>query len=139
MIVWARVSLILFALTSNTSFPTIQGILQQIFSFGNPQFLLLWGGVGFLFASVVFAIGVISAPMMLDRSADTLASVFSSVRSVHANLKAMYLWAAIIVIVIGLSLLAGFIPLLVTAPIIGHATWHAYRDLVEPESDAGAA
>ena len=135
MIVWARVSLILFALTSNTSFPTVQGVLQQIFSLQNPQFLLIWGGVGFVFASIVFAIGVIAAPMMLDRASDTLASVFSSVRSVHANPKAMYVWAALIVVVIGLSLAAGFIPLLITAPIIGHATWHAYRDLMEAQPD----
>ncbi|MFK7857603.1 MAG: DUF2189 domain-containing protein [Granulosicoccus sp.] len=133
MIVWARVSLILFALSSNTSFPTLQGALQQIFSIQNPQFLLLWVGVGCVFASIVFAIGVISAPMMLDRKSDTLAAVFSSVRSVHANPKVLYLWAVLVVVIIGLSLLAGFIPLLVTAPLIGHATWHAYRDLVARE------
>jgi len=131
MIVWARVSLILFALSSTTSFPTLQGVLQQIFSIQNPQFLLLWAGVGFIFASIVFALGVIAAPMMLDRKSDTMAAVFSSVRSVHANPKVMYKWAAIVVVVIGLSLAAGFIPLIVTAPLIGHATWHAYRDLVE--------
>lgn len=133
MIVWARVSLILFALSSNTSFPTVQGILLQIFSFENPQFLLLWTGVGFVFASIVFAIGVIATPMMLDRSSDTLAAVFTSVRAVQKNPKALCIWAILIVVVIGLSLLAGFIPLLATAPIIGHATWHAYRDLVEAE------
>lgn len=130
MIVWARVSLILFALSSTTSFPTLQGVLQQIFSISNPQFLILWVGVGFIFASIVFAIGVIAAPMILDRTSDTLEAVFSSVRSVHANPKALYLWAFLVVVIIGLSLAAGFIPLIITAPIIGHATWHAYRDLV---------
>lgn len=131
MIVWARVSLVLFALASETSFPTVQGVLKQIFSIDNPQFLLLWGGVGFVFASLVFAIGVIAAPMMLDRKSDTLMAVFTSVRSVHANPKPLYLWAALVVIVIGLSLLLGFLPLLITAPIVGHASWHAYKDLVE--------
>lgn len=130
MIVWGRVSLILFALLSTTSFPTLQGVLRQIFSIQNPQFLLLWAGVGFVFASIVFALGVISAPMMLDRKSDTLSAIFSSVRSVHTNPKALYLWAVLVVLIIGLSLVAGFIPLLVTAPVIGHATWHAYRDLV---------
>ncbi len=133
MIVWARVSLILFALSSQTSFPTLQGVLQQIFSLSNPQFLVLWVGVGFFFASIVFAVGVIAAPMMLDRASDTLESVFSSVRSVHANPKALYLWAFLVVVIIGLSLVAGFIPLIITAPLIGHATWHAYRDLVAKE------
>jgi uncharacterized membrane protein len=95
---------------------------------------LLWAGVGFIFASLVFAIGVVAAPMMLDRNTDTMMAIFSSVRSVHANPKALYLWAALVVAVIGVSLLAGFIPLLLTAPIIGHATWHAYRDLVQRDS-----
>lgn len=130
MIVWARVSLIIFALSSTTSFPTIQGVMSQIFSLNNPQFVLLWAGVGFVFASFVFAVGVISAPMMLDRKSDTLTAVFSSVRSLHANPKALYVWALLVVVIIGLSLLAGFLPLLLTAPLVGHATWHAYRDLV---------
>ena len=133
MIVWARVSIILFALASTTNFPTLQGVLQMIFSLDNPQFVLIWCGVGLVFASIVFAIGVIAVPMMLDRRCDTFMAVFSSVRSVHANPRAMYFWAALVVIIIGMSLAAGFIPLLITAPIIGHATWHAYRDLVEPE------
>lgn len=135
MIVWARVSLVLFALSSTTSFPTLKGILQQIFSIHNPQFLILWAGVGFIFASIVFAIGVIAAPMMLDRKSDTLAAVFSSVRSVHANPKPLYIWAFLVVLIIGLSLLAGFFPLLITAPLVGHATWHAYRDLIATDSD----
>lgn len=133
MIVWARVSLILFALVSTTSFPTVQGILSMIFSFENPRFLALWAGVGFIFASIVFAIGVIAAPMMLDRKSDTFMAIFSSVRSLQANPRPLYFWAFLVVLIIGLSLAAGFIPLLITAPIIGHATWHAYRDLVEPE------
>ncbi|MGQ7842888.1 DUF2189 domain-containing protein [Granulosicoccus sp. 3-233] len=133
MIVWARVSLILFALSSTTSFPTVQGVLGQIFSLNNPQFLLLWGGVGFIFASIVFAIGVVAAPMMLDRKSDTLMAIFSSVRSVIANPRTLYVWALLVVVIIGLSLAAGFLPLLITAPLVGHATWHAYRDLVAGE------
>lgn len=136
MIVWARVSLILFALVSTTSFPTVQGVLSMIFSFENPQFLVLWVGIGFIFASFVFAIGVISAPMMLDRRTDTFMAVFTSVRTLQANPRALYFWALLVVLLIGLSLLAGFIPLLLTAPLVGHATWHAYRDLVELESVA---
>lgn len=135
MIVWARVSLVLFALSSTTSFPTLKGVLQQIFSIQNPQFLFLWVGVGFIFASIVYAIGVIAAPMMLDRKSDTMAAVFSSVRSVHANPKPLYFWAFLVVLIIGLSLLAGFLPLLITAPLVGHATWHAYRDLVSADTD----
>lgn len=133
MIVWARVSLIVFALFSDTSFPTLQGVLSSIFSIENWPFLLVWLGVGFVFASLVFSISVISAPMMLDRNSDTFSAVFSSVRCVVVNPGPLYTWAAIVVMIIGVSLLLGFLPLLVTAPLIGHASWHAYVDLVEPE------
>lgn len=130
MIVWARVSLIVFALASTTSFPTLQGVLGNIFSLANPTFILLWLAVGFVFASIVFAISVVSMPMLLDRDCDALTAVFCSVRSLLVNPLPMYLWAGLIVLIIGLSLVLAFVPLLVSAPLIGHASWHAYRDLV---------
>lgn len=131
MIVWARVSVILFALLSMTSFPTLQGVVQEIFSLGNPKFMMMWMGVGFVFASLVYAIGVVSMPMLLDRGSDTMMAIFTSVRTLFQNPGAMYLWALLIVAIIGLSLAAGFLPLIFTAPWIGHASWHAYRDLVQ--------
>ena len=130
MIVWARVSVILFALFSTTSFPTLKGVLLSIFSLDNAAFVFAWLGVGFLFASIVYAIGVVAVPMMLDRKDDTLTAVFTSVRTILNNPVPMYLWAALVVIIIGASLLLGFFPLVVTAPVVGHATWHAYRQLV---------
>ena len=135
MIVWARVSLILFALVSTTSFPTLIGVLSTIFSVDNAKFLALWCGAGFIFASIVFATSVVSVPMMLDRKADTFSAIFSSVRSVQKNAGPLYVWALMVVVIIGLSLALGFLPLLLTAPLIGHATWHAYRDLVQQEPD----
>lgn len=131
MIVWARVSVIIFALSSTHTFPTLQGVLGNIFSLENPQFVLLWTVVGFIFASLVFAIGVIAVPIMLDRNADTMMAMFSSVKALHTNPGPLYLWASLVVIIIGLSLLLNFWPLLITAPIVGHATWHAYRDMVK--------
>lgn len=130
MLVWARVSLVLFALSSNTVFPTLKGVLSMIFSFENMQFLLIWMAVGFVFASFVFAVGVITMPMILDRDTDVFQAVFASVRSLLSNPKPLYLWAMVIVVSIGASLMLGLLPLLITAPLIGHATWHAYRDLV---------
>ena len=115
---------------SNTSFPTLKGVLGSIFSIGNPSFLFIWLGVGFIFASVVFAISVVSVPMMLDRGDDTFTAVFTSAKTILANPVPMYLWALLVVVIIGVSLFLGFIPLVVTAPLIGHATWHAYRQTV---------
>ena len=67
MIVWARVSVVIFALFSTRDFPTLQGVPRQIFAFTNLPFVGVWFGVGFVFASLVFAISVVSVPLMLDR------------------------------------------------------------------------
>jgi uncharacterized membrane protein len=130
MIVWARVSLVIFALFSNTIFPSLQGLLGEVFALSNPIFLLAWLGIGFVFASIIFAISVISVPLMLDRNSDIFIAMICSARALLINPCAMYLWALAVLVIIGASLLLGFLPLIVTAPLVGHATWHAYRALV---------
>lgn len=130
MIVWARVSVVLFALFSTTDFPTLQGVIAQITSAQNLEFLLVWAGVGFVFATLVFAISVVSIPLLLDRRADTMVAIFTSVRALLANPGPVYFWAALIVLLVGASLALWFGLLVVTAPLVGHATWHAYRELV---------
>lgn len=137
MIVWARVSVVLFALFSNTDFPTVQGMVAQIVSPKNLEFLGVWLGVGFVFASLVFSISLVSVPLMLDRRTDTMVAIFTSVRALFANPGPVYLWAALIVLLIGASLMLWFGLLVITAPLVGHATWHAYRDLVAPADDHG--
>jgi uncharacterized membrane protein len=130
MIIWARVSVVLFALSSTTEFPTMRGVLGQIASASNVEFLALWSAVGFVFASLVFAISIVSVPMMLDRGSDTMVAVFTSARALAENPAAAYVWAASIVLLIGASLVLWLGLLVVTAPLVGHATWHAYRALV---------
>lgn len=137
VVIWARVSVITFALFSTHDFPTLQGMLGQLFTFGNLEFIGVWFGVGFIFASVVFAISVVAVPMMLDRGTDTMIAIFTSFASLARNPLPLYLWAALIVALVGSSLVAGFWPLLLTAPWIGHATWHAYRELVGDAPAAG--
>lgn len=139
MVVWARVSVVIFALFSTRDFPTMQGVIFQIFSLTNVPFVIAWFGVGFVFASIAFAISVVSVPLMLDRNTDTMIALFTSVRVLWKNPAPLYLWAALIVALVGTSLLLSFIPLLLTAPLIGHATWHAYRSLVAQSGTADAA
>lgn len=127
MIVWARVSLIIFALFSTTDFPTLQVVVSTVFSPDNIVFLVIWTLLGFVFASVIFAIGAISAPMMLDRGSDTVSAMVASAQCLYRSPRPMFIWAVTIVLIIGASLLLGFVPLLITAPLIGHATWRAYK------------
>jgi uncharacterized membrane protein len=135
MVVWARVSVVLFALFAAHDYPTLQSMLSQIVSERNLEFLLVWMGVGFVFASLVFAVSVVSVPLLLDRGIDTLEAVFASARALWANPMACLVWGLLIVALIGISLFV-FMPLLViTAPWVGHATWRAYKGLVaQPEA-----
>ena len=93
----------------------------------------LWLAAGGLFAALVFAISAVSVPMLLDRDVTVRCAVLTSVRAVGNNPEAMLLWAAIVMVTV-LFALALLLPMLVMVPVLGHATWHAYRDLV----DAGA-
>jgi len=131
LLVWARASLIVFALFYTGQMPTVAGFVGQIFSLDNLEFLLAYLCVGGFFAVLVFAISVVSVPMMLDRDTDGIVAVLTSLRAVGENLPAMIVWGAIIVALIGAGFALYFGGLVVTVPVIGHATWHAYRGLVE--------
>lgn len=132
MIVWARVSIVVFALFADHEYPNLDSLMSQIASFKNIEFLMVWAGVGAIFASLAFAISVVSVPMLLDRSTDTLEAIFTSANALWNNTLVCLIWASLIVCLIGFALVF-FKPLLiVTAPLIGHATWHAYHALVKP-------
>ncbi|RCS58582.1 DUF2189 domain-containing protein [Parvibium lacunae] len=130
MIVWARISVVIFALFSNTDFPTLQSLIGQIISLDNLEFIGVWTAVGAVIATLVFAISVVTVPLLLDRQSDTLIAMFASARALWQNLLALYVWAVLIVLLIGFSLVYFLPALLVTAPLVGHATWHAYRALL---------
>lgn len=135
MIVWARVSVVIFALFASHDYPNLKSMVAQIVSMRNFEFIVVWLGVGSVFATLAFAISVVSVPMLLDRKSDTLDAIFTSARALWNNLGAALVWAATIVGLIGFSLLV-FKPLLiVTAPLVGHATWKAYQALVVPQGE----
>ncbi|MDJ0738914.1 MAG: DUF2189 domain-containing protein [Gammaproteobacteria bacterium] len=95
------------------------------------QFFAVGSAVGAVFAAIVFASSVVSLPMMLDRGTDAITSALTSVNAVLSNKTVMFEWATLIVALslIGFSTLyLGFIVIL---PLIGHATWHAYRETVK--------
>jgi uncharacterized membrane protein len=88
--------------------------------------------VGLVFAAVVFSIGVISFPLLLDRDCGAACAVQTSVRAVLANPKTMAVWALIVAGLLMLGSLPLLVGLAVVMPILGHASWHLYRAVVEP-------
>lgn len=131
LLVWARASLVVFALFSTQGMPTLDDFLDRVVSLDNLEFVLAYLCVGGFFAMLVFAISVVSVPMMLDRNTDGIVAVLTSLRACVANVPAMLVWGLAIVLVVGLGFATWLAGLLVAVPVIGHATWHAYRALVE--------
>lgn len=131
LLVWARASLVVFALFYTGEMPTMAGFLGQIVSPDNLEFLFAYVCVGGFFAALVFSLGVVSVPMMLDRDTDGVVAVLTSLRAVGENVPAMLVWSTLIVVLTAAGFALAFIGLVVAVPVIGHATWHAYRALVE--------
>ncbi|MEW8191217.1 MAG: hypothetical protein AB2766_18135, partial [Candidatus Thiodiazotropha endolucinida] len=69
-------------------------------------------------------------PILIDRKIDGFTAIRLSVKSVLQNMPAMMLWAFMIVVIVGLGLMTYFVGLLIALPLVGHASWHAYRSLV---------
>ena len=135
LLVWARASLVTFALFFSSGMPTLDSFVARVVSVEHIDFLVTYVAVGAIFAAIVFAVSVVSVPMMLDRGTDTIVAALTSVRALFANPLPLLLWALLIVVVIGAGFATFYVGLIVAAPVIGHATWHAYRSLVAEARD----
>lgn len=135
MMVWARASLILFALFYNRGMPTMERFLEQLFSLNNLEFVLVYLIVGFIFASIVFAIAWVSIPLMLERDTDAITAMIISCVSLFINAPATIVWASIIVLTTALCFWSWSLGFLIAMPVIGHATWHAYKEVVGTAED----
>lgn len=138
MIVWARVSIVTFALFAEQSYPTVQAMLSQIFSLQNIEFLFVWTLIGSVFASLVFSIALVTVPTLIDQDTDMFTAAFASANALWAHTLTCFVWAILIVIIIGTSLILFKPLLLITAPWIGHATWHAYKSLIPHHQQLGS-
>ncbi len=129
-LIWARASMVIFAVLYDTGLPTANDFLNELLSFNNVEFVVSYLIVGGLFASFIFATSVVAVPLMFDQGKDAISAMLISLSVVARNPIAMVVWAALLVVLIGIGFATGFLALVYTAPIAGHATWHAYRDLV---------
>jgi uncharacterized membrane protein len=130
-LVWARASMVVFALFYTTEMPTLQGFLEQVLSLRNAEFLAVYAAVGAVFALLVFAVSIVSVPLMLDRGQDAVTAMLASFLALVRNVPAMLVWAASIVVLVVVGFATLYVGLVIAVPLLGHATWHAYRDLIE--------
>lgn len=129
---WVRVAGLLFALFfGGVTLPSLAQLpMAMLQSEALVPFLVTGTGFGCLLAAGSFALAAVSLPMLVDRDISWLEAVTISVQAVMENSRAMALWAGLIVLFTGLALVPFFLGLVVVLPLVGHATWHAYRDLV---------
>ena len=89
----------------------------------------------FIYAPILVVIGAFSLPYLLDRrSSNVFEAIATSVTAVRLNLRPMLVWAGLITLLVALAMVPGLLGLVIVLPVVGHATWHAYRDLVVRET-----
>lgn len=132
MSAWERISAILVGLFLKTDIVTNESFsLGLLLAPEHIGFIAPYMAFGALVAALAFALAVVSLPMLMDRKVDIITAIMTSLWVVRENPLPMLVWASLIAVLGFVGLLAWFLPLVVIFPVLGHATWHAYRDLVE--------
>jgi uncharacterized membrane protein len=125
--------LIALLLGLNASFSSLQQFITVVLTTNEGLvFLAIGNAVGAALSLILFSLTVVSFPLLLDREVDFVTAMITSVRAVVTSPVPMIGWAAVIVILLAVSALPYFLGLLVTLPVLGHATWHLYRRIVAP-------
>jgi uncharacterized membrane protein len=105
--------------------------LRHIVVAPNTHVFELWLILGGVLAAPVFASSVVSMPMLLDRHVKPMEAVLTSWRVVQANPLPIALWAALLMLLTLVGFATVLFGLIFVIPLLGHASWHAYRDLVD--------
>jgi uncharacterized membrane protein len=129
---WVALSLTLFYLFVDVRIADPMDFLRYVLT-QHDRLFVLWSILGGMVAAVVFGITVVSVPLLTDRDVNTWLAVRTSVRAVGENPVTMLWWSMVILFATGLSFVTLMLGFIVLYPVMGHASWHVYRDVVEPE------
>lgn len=130
--VWERISAILVGLFLGGSGIGSLGELLSVDAVQqHTDFVLAYLAFGGVLALMVFSLSVVSLPMLLHRKVDFATALVTSFMATRLNFPVMLLWAALLAGLIGVGMATDFIAMALIFPWLGHASWHAYRDLVE--------
>ncbi|WP_105403354.1 DUF2189 domain-containing protein [Neorhizobium sp. T7_12] len=113
--------------------------VNEVFATSRGWQLILYGiAVGFLFALAVLCTTVIAFPLLLDRDTGAAAAVYTSMKAFAVNPMEFMLWGLVVAVLLVVGFAMFFAGLAIVIPVLGHATWHLYRKVVEPESVSGS-
>jgi uncharacterized membrane protein len=117
----------------NASFTTLPQFLNAVLTTREGlTFLAIGNVIGAMLSLMLFSLTVVSFPLLLDRDVDFVTAMITSVRAVATSPGPMIGWAFVIAVVLMASAMPVFLGLVVTLPVLGHATWHLYRRIVVP-------
>jgi len=135
-VVWVAVAdAIYVANFGYASPPSVGAFLKDVLTTRPGWNLIIVGnGLGLLFAILVLTISVVSFPLLLDRDVGAAVALLTSIRAVAHNPLTMMVWGLIIAALLVVGSLPLFFGLTVVMPLLGHATWHLYRKVVEPQA-----
>ena len=135
--VWVQMAflLLMLFLGSKPLPPASEFVPTLLFTAHGLGLLVTGTIVGGALAALAFSISVISVPLLMTRRIDAVTAITNSLAAVMLNPKPMALWAALIAGFIAVGIATVFVGLVVAFPLIGHATWHAFRDIVRDGSD----
>ena len=128
---WVMTSSSLITLLAPMPIHTPMDFIRHVVLNPDSYLFELWLMLGGLMAAPVFASSVVAMPLLLDRQLNTLQAVLTSWKVVLTHPMPMVLWAFLIMALSMMGILSLFIGLIVIVPVLGHASWHAYRDLVD--------
>ncbi|MDD9911408.1 MAG: DUF2189 domain-containing protein [Ahrensia sp.] len=112
-------------------FASMDGFVTAVLGSSTGWWFLLTGhAVGAVISLVLYAVTVISCPLLLDRDVDFVTAMLTSIRTILASPVIMVFWGVFVILAVILSAVPAFLGLLVVLPILGHATWHLYRRLI---------
>ncbi|MGE5451608.1 MAG: DUF2189 domain-containing protein [Acidobacteriota bacterium] len=126
---WGRSAMVIFAISFD-GIPQWDGTLADLLHGDNLTFVITYTIVGSIFAGLIYAVSVISMPLMLDRSVDAVTAGLTSMRLFLSQMPVMVFWGALITLIVVLAMLPGFAGLLIAGPVLGHASWHAYKQVL---------
>ena len=117
----------------NASFASVREFLNVVLTTNEGLLFLAVGNIdGAVLSLILFSLTVVSFPLLLERDVDFVTAMITSIRAVATSPAPMIGWAAVIVVLLIVSAMPFFLGLLITLPVLGHATWHLYRRAVAP-------
>jgi uncharacterized membrane protein len=131
-LLWQLAAWLIYQVTLGPAEPASLGAFaREVFFTGKGWAMIVIGmGVGFLFAVFAMSISLVSFPLLLDRDVGLDTAIKTSIQAVRTNPVETALWGSIVAAGLVLGSIPLFIGLVVTIPVLGHATWHLYRKIV---------